>query len=567
MDPLPSSIPISSPPLSTDSSFPSSSSHPVVPVVVRRGKPCDECTVGRAILQRPATGQKLCKPCFLTAFEEEVHETIVREQLFRPGERIAIGASGGKDSTVLAFVLHKLNTKYRYGVELVLVSVDEGIQGYRDASLERVKETSEELQIPLRIISYQELFGWPMDRVVSTTGGRNSCSYCGVFRRQALDKGSVLTRSHKIAIGHNADDVAETALMNLLRGDIARLGRCVKAMTGGELLSSSSSSTIITNNDDHFGGPLPRVKPLITCYEKEIVAYAHHAKLPYHATECSYSPAAYRGFLREMIKDLEAVRPSIIRDIIRAANFWQVDEIGNNNNSNSTNQRTLIEDKDTHHPNQRSNVQDTDDTSSVTSHQTRTTTVSAATVTSSKLTMKQRVAGTCIRCGYLSSSTLCQACNLLIGLEAGNPRLGLTGGNSNQSFIKEIMLASSSSSSSASSISSSLVSKSGTLSVGERAKQHLLQIKQQTHGIQPARLLDSVKEDNNEGCNDPHHHPCNGGTETKQSSQSCNSNNGSRSCCRSTYPVLTLPSSIATLPESKECCSNTNVCACQGNQG
>lgn len=60
--------------------------------------------------------------------------------LFKRGERIAIGASGGKDSTVLAHVLTTLNKRHDYGLNLELLSVDEGIIGYRDDSLETVKK-------------------------------------------------------------------------------------------------------------------------------------------------------------------------------------------------------------------------------------------------------------------------------------------------------------------------------------------------------------------------------------------------------------------------------------------
>ena len=58
---------------------------------------------------------------------------------FKKGEVIAMGASGGKDSTVLMHVMCTLNEKYNYGLNLHLVSVDEGITGYRDDSLETVK--------------------------------------------------------------------------------------------------------------------------------------------------------------------------------------------------------------------------------------------------------------------------------------------------------------------------------------------------------------------------------------------------------------------------------------------
>ncbi len=52
------------------------------------------------------------------------------------GDKVAIGASGGKDSTVLAYVMKLLNERHNYGVELILLSIDEGITGYRDDSLE-----------------------------------------------------------------------------------------------------------------------------------------------------------------------------------------------------------------------------------------------------------------------------------------------------------------------------------------------------------------------------------------------------------------------------------------------
>ena len=260
---------------------------------------CEVCHESKPSVKRPKTGQVVCKPCFYDLIESEVHETITTTNLFHPGETIAVGASGGKDSTVLIHLLHILNAKYSYGISLHLLAVDEGIVGYRDDSLEAVKRNAEKYQLPLTIVSYQELYGWTMDSIVKKIGLTNNCTYCGVFRRQSLDKGAKIIGAEKIVTGHNADDIAETVLMNFLRGDHFRLGKCTEIVTGEE-------------------GNLPRCKPFKYLYEKEIVLYAHFQKLDYFSTECVYSPNAYRGFAREFLKELERVRPRAVLDIIHS---------------------------------------------------------------------------------------------------------------------------------------------------------------------------------------------------------------------------------------------------------
>lgn len=115
---------------------------------------CALCQSAKAILKRPKTGQQICRECFFFVFETEVHHTITEAKLFKPGDKVAIGASGGKgtcflglrrirasfmsetDSTVLAYVMKTLNDRYNYGLDLYLLSIDEGITGYRDDSLE-----------------------------------------------------------------------------------------------------------------------------------------------------------------------------------------------------------------------------------------------------------------------------------------------------------------------------------------------------------------------------------------------------------------------------------------------
>ncbi|KAH0741235.1 hypothetical protein KY290_034278 [Solanum tuberosum] len=203
---------------------------------------CTLCNEKRAALKRPKTLEQICRECFYTVFEDEIHRVIVDNQLFKPGERIAIGASGGKDSTVLAYVMSELNRRHNYGLDLFLLSVDEGITGYRDDSLETVKRNEIQYGLPLKVVSYSELYGWTMDEIVKLIGLKNNCTFCGVFRRQALDRGAALLKVDKLVTGHNADDIAETVLLNILRGDIARPRAILDIIKSGEDFRISTST-------------------------------------------------------------------------------------------------------------------------------------------------------------------------------------------------------------------------------------------------------------------------------------------------------------------------------------
>ena len=77
-------------------------------------KNCNYCQTEKPALKRPKTGKLCCKNCFIKYFEEEIHETIINYKFFTPGETVAIGISGGKDSTVLAHVINKLNISKNY---------------------------------------------------------------------------------------------------------------------------------------------------------------------------------------------------------------------------------------------------------------------------------------------------------------------------------------------------------------------------------------------------------------------------------------------------------------------
>ncbi|KAI5955134.1 CTU1 [Candida jiufengensis] len=335
---------------------------------------CELCHARKAVMKRPKNLMKLCKECFYKVFETEIHNTIVSNNLFQPGDKIAIGASGGKDSTVLASILKTLNERYNYGLTLVLLSIDEGIKGYRDDSLATVKRNQQQYEMELEIVSYKELYNWDMDEIVSCAGIRSSCTYCGVLRRQALDRGAAKLGINHVVTGHNADDMAETVLMNLLRGDANRLEGSTRIMT------QSAES------------PIKRSKPFKYTYQKEIVLYAHYKQLDYFSTECSYAPEAFRGTARELLKSLESIRPSCIMDIIYSGEHLVL--------AKKQKKKTVA------YKNKKPEELEINKDGSVSIKTSR-----------------------CEKCGYLSSNKICKACMLLQGLEMNRPKVSIDTGS------------------------------------------------------------------------------------------------------------------------------------------
>jgi uncharacterized protein (TIGR00269 family) len=222
--------------------------------------------------------------------------------MLRDNDRIAVAISGGKDSAVLLHVLNSIESAYPNS-EIIPVTIDEGIRGYRDKALESARELSRSLDLKLEVLSFKEIIGYSLDEVVKkrTSDSVGACSYCGVFRRRALNTLAERLGADVIATGHNLDDEVQTVLMNILRGDSARIAR---TNVPREL------------SIEEF---VPRIKPLTEITERDVVAYAHHLKLPYHDVPCPYAEEAYRNDVRAFLNDMEYKRPGTLLATLRSS--------------------------------------------------------------------------------------------------------------------------------------------------------------------------------------------------------------------------------------------------------
>ncbi|MBI3841279.1 MAG: TIGR00269 family protein [Thaumarchaeota archaeon] len=260
---------------------------------------CSRCG-GKLFYTRRYSGESLCASCFNDSIAEKTRRTISKYSMIGRGERVGVAVSGGKDSLSLLKVLHQLGQAR--GNELVVISVDEGVAGYRDEALDHARSLTAELGLEYLTLSYKELFGFSLDEALDWKDEREvtSCSFCGVFRRRAIDEAAAKARVSVVATAHNLDDYVQTFLMNLMHGDVRRLG----------WLDPSYS-------DSSF--PVRRVKPFMEIYEEEVALFAFQSGVQFQSVSCPYMHEGLRSEVRDYLNVMEANHPGIKNVLLRSA--------------------------------------------------------------------------------------------------------------------------------------------------------------------------------------------------------------------------------------------------------
>ncbi len=252
----------------------------------------------KAVIHRKYEGKSWCSDHFAEQFESLIKETINKEDLFNSNEKICVALSGGMDSSALLFFLSKLFKNWR-NAELVALTVDEGIKGYRDESIEIARELCDDLGVKLHVSSFEDAFGKTLDDIMKDK--KHGCTYCGVLRRWLLNKKSRELGADKLATAHNLDDELQSIFMNYLKGDMKRMVRL------------GAKPAIV--EDEKF---VPRVKPFRNTPEKEIALYGRIRNLELHQTECPYVENSLRFDVRDFLNEMETKRPSTKFTALRA---------------------------------------------------------------------------------------------------------------------------------------------------------------------------------------------------------------------------------------------------------
>jgi len=265
---------------------------------------CTKCDRD-AVMHAAYSGSYLCERHFFESVERRVRRRIREDHLLAgDDETWVIGLSGGKDSVVLTHILHETFAKDPR-VELVALTIHEGIEGYRDESLDACLELTAALDIRHEVVTYEDEFDVRMDDVVETDPeNMAACAYCGVFRRDLLSRYAERFDADKLLTGHNLDDEAETALMNFLEGDLDQMAKHFDASLGGFDERAESERFV------------PRAKPLRDIPEKEVALYAQLKGLPVHMAECPHSSEAFRGEIQRLLLSLEENHPGTRHSIM-----------------------------------------------------------------------------------------------------------------------------------------------------------------------------------------------------------------------------------------------------------
>ena len=219
-------------------------------------------------------------------------------ELVKPGDKIAVCISGGKDSMLMAKLFQELKRHNKFDFEVKFLVMD---PGYSPANRQVIEENAKRLEIPIEIFE-SDIF----ESVYNVE--KSPCYLCARMRRGYLYSHAQKMGCNKIALGHHYDDVIETILMGMLYG--------AQIQTMMPKLHSTN-----------FPG-MELIRPLYLVREDDIIHWARYNDLHFIQCACRFTEncascggtekGSKRAEIKAMIHELERQNPYVAKNIFRS---------------------------------------------------------------------------------------------------------------------------------------------------------------------------------------------------------------------------------------------------------
>lgn len=227
-----------------------------------------------------------------------MRKAIEEYHMIDEGDKIAVCLSGGKDSITLLHGLKALQRFYPKSFDLIAISIDPGFDFF-DTSL--LKQICQEVDVPLFIEKSNA-----KEIVFDIRKEKNPCSLCANLRRGVINSVAIREGCHKIALGHNQDDVLETFLLNLFYTGNINTFAPVSYMDRSQI-------TLI--------------RPLIYTPEKEARRFVRKNNLTVMPKVCPMDGTSKREEMKQFIfdwtKKIPMIRANLFGAIVRNIHGWE----------------------------------------------------------------------------------------------------------------------------------------------------------------------------------------------------------------------------------------------------
>jgi len=226
-----------------------------------------------------------------TKLLRQMGEAIKDFGMIEDGDRIMVCLSGGKDSYTMLDLLLDVRKRAPVRFDILVVNLD---QKQPDFPAHVLPEYLESVGVPFRVET-QDTYS-TVKRLVPE--GKTYCSVCSRLRRGILYGVAVEENCTKIALGHHADDIITTFLLNLF------------------FVGSLKAMPPVLRSDD---GRNTVIRPLAYCREKDVAEYAAMKDFPIIPCNlCGAQPNLQRARIKRLINDLETTIPNIRSSMMTA---------------------------------------------------------------------------------------------------------------------------------------------------------------------------------------------------------------------------------------------------------